>query len=286
MPDMIRNILEFFLALSVLFLVIAFVCHYCLRWIAVDRMALVLQRKWFGLGNLAAALIGAVTPFCVCTTIPFFTGILQAGVSTHIAVSFLLASPLVSISGAALIAYLFGFKFTLVYIATVVLFSVLGGMLVRWLGMEGEIAPSIGKPPAQTGTSVRSSAGFAARLFKSLFIPLLAGALIAGVIHNYIPVQFVQSLNRYPVWMTIPAAALIGFPLYSNIAVLAPISFSLVEKGLHPGVVMTFIMSGGGMSFPTALVLHKLLKARLFGYYLIYTFVFYCVSGFIFCLVR
>jgi uncharacterized membrane protein YraQ (UPF0718 family) len=249
-----------------------------------------LENKVYGLGNVVSAFIGAVTPFCACTTIPIFTSLIQMGVKTNIAISFLLSSPLISISAAVLLFFLFGAKFSIYYIAAALIFSVLGGLLVRWLRFDNQISEKLKNNLSmieQNHTNAyRDAADSSFRLFRDLFIPLVVGAIIAGVIHNYVPVKAIEAINRYPLWITIPLVALIGFPIYSNIMVLAPICFALANKGMNQGAVIAFMMSGAGISFPTALVLKSLLKLKLFIYYLLFTFVSYCIIGFIFNLLR
>jgi hypothetical protein len=281
---------EFFLVLSALFLFFSFISHIVMKRMPLERMFSFLERKACGLGNIVSSLIGAVTPFCVCTTIPIFTTMIQMGVKTNVAVSFLLSSPLLSISAAVLLVFLFGVKFSVYYAAAAVFFSILGGLLVRWLRFDNEISdklannlyiPGHGGPPAY-----RQAAHASFRLFRDLFIPLLIGAVIAGYIHNYVPVKAVEAMNGFPGWVVIPLVALLGFPLYSNIMVIAPICFALANKGVSQGAIITFMMSGAGISLPTVIVLSSLFKLRLFIFYLLYTFFSYCIIGIIFDWVR
>jgi len=290
MIKIIINFFQFFVVLSVMFLVFSFLSHVLVRKVSLNKIFSLLESKIFGLSNVLSALIGAVTPFCVCTTIPVFTSMLEMGVKPNTAMSFLFSSPLISVSAAALIVFLFGVKFSLYYITAALVFSILGGLFVRLFKLEGEMIDKFKETNASFGQSssnickTASKASF--RLFKDLLIPLLIGALIAGVIHNYVPVKAIEVINKYPLWMTIPLAALIGFPIYSNIMVLAPICFSLLNKGMNQGAIVAFMMSGAGISFPTAIVLKGILKNRLFIYYLVYTFISYCIIGFVFNLLK
>lgn len=279
MNKIILNCLEFFLVLSVMFLIFSFLSNLILKRIPLKNLFLFLENKVYGLGNIVAAFIGAITPFCVCTTIPIFTSMIQMGVKTNIAVSFLLSSPLISISAAVLLFFLFGAKFSIYYIAAALIFSILGGLSVRWLRLDHAISDKL-------SADLPISSGSSFRLFTDLLIPLAIGAVIAGVIHNYIPVKAVEVVNQYPLWITIPLVALIGFPIYSNIMVLAPICFALANKGMNQGAVIAFMMSGAGISLPTTIVLKSLLKTKLFIYYLFFTFFAYCLTGFVFNLLK
>lgn len=290
MKIILINFLEFFVILSVMFLAFSFLSQLLMKKLSLQTIFPLLDNKIKGLGNIVSSLIGAVTPFCVCTTIPVFTSMIQMGVKTSVAMSFLFASPLISISGAILLIFLFGIKFSVYYILAAFIFSIIGGLLVRGLKFEGEINEKLKNAFAQPeiggqGT-YRNAANCSFKLFRDLLLPLVIGAVIASFIHNYVPVKLIETINRYPLWLVIPLVALIGFPIYSNIMVLAPICFVLANKGMNQGAVITFLMSGAGISFPTAIVLRGIFKKKLFAFYLVYTFVSYCIIGFIIGLIR
>lgn len=276
--------LQFFCVLSVLFLFFSFLSKLIFARTSVQDWYQKIEKQGHGRGNVLATLFGAVTPFCVCTTVPIFVGMLQMGVATNAAISFLLASPLVNVSTVVLLGYLFGIKYSIFFTAVVLIFSILGGFLVGYLKLDNEVTENSSEQAAGCDRAVtcKEAAHFSVTLFKNLFVPLLAGAIIAGFIHNYVPVTLVSQLNQIPVILLIPVMAVIGFPLYINILALTPICFSLVEKGMNPAAVMTFMLAGAGISLPTTLVLARLLKPRLWMFYLGYTFVAYCLSGFLF----
>lgn len=285
MKIILMNFLEFFVILSVMFLAFSFLSQLLIRKISLQSYFSLLDHKIRGLGNIVSAFIGAVTPFCVCTTIPVFTSMIQMGVKLSVAVSFLFASPLISISGAILLVLLFGIKFSIYYILAAFLFSIIGGLLVHGLRFEDEINEKLKNAFAQPeidGQGICKTAAVCSfQLSRDLFLPLVIGAVIASFIHNFIPVKLIEIINGYPLWLVIPLVALIGFPIYSNIMVLAPICFVLASKGMNQGAVATFLMSGAGISFPTVIVLKGIFKKRLFIFYLVYTFVSYCVIGFL-----
>lgn len=290
MKKILLNFFEFFVVLSAMLLVFSFFSHIMIRRISLMKLFSLLERKVQGLGNVLSSFIGAVTPFCVCTTIPIFAGMVQMGVKTNIAISFLFSSPLISVSAAALLFFLFGIKFSIYYIIAALIFSTLGGMLVFWLRLDDEISDKLKKGLSVFGQDssnvYKNAANSSFHLFRDLFVPLLIGAFVAGIIHNYVPVKAIEMINNYPFWITIPLAALIGFPIYANIMALAPICLALANKGMNQGAIITLMMSGAGISFPTAIVLRSLLKTKLFIYYLVYTFIFYCIIGLAFSLFK
>lgn len=285
MKIILLNFLEFFVILSVTFLAFSFLSQLLIKKLSLQSFFSLLDNKIKGLGNIVSALIGAVTPFCVCTTIPVFTSMIQMGVKPSVAISFLFASPLISISGAILLIFLFGIKFSVYYILAAFIFSIIGGLLVRGLKFECEINERFTNACSELKIDKQGAYQHAAacsfKLFKDLFLPLIIGAVIASFIHNYVPFKLIETINGYPLWLVIPLAALIGFPIYSNIMVLAPICFALANKGMNQGVVITFLMSGAGISFPTAIVLKGIFKRKLFVFYLAYTFISYSIIGFI-----
>lgn len=290
MNKILVNFFEFLLFLSAMFLLFSFISNLLVRRLSLEKLFSLLENKVCGLGNIVSSFIGAATPFCVCTTIPIFTALIQMGVKTNIAISFLLSSPLISISTAALLFFLFGVRFSVYYIVAALIFSILGGLLVRWFRLDGEISEKL-KVGISTFKQNRkggyqNAANTSFRLLKDLLIPLVIGALIAGGIHNYVPVKLIETVNAYPLWLIIPLVALIGFPIYSNIMVLAPVCFALANKGMNQGAVITFLMSGAGISFPTTIVLRSLLKPKLFMFYLLFTFISYCIIGFVFNLLK
>lgn len=285
MKIILLNFLEFFVVLSVMFLVFSFLSQLLIKKLSLQSLFSLLDNKVKGLGNIVSALIGAITPFCVCTTIPVFTSMMQMGVRPSVAISFLFASPLISISGAILLIFLFGLKFSVYYILGAFIFSIIGGLLVQALRFEDEINDNFKNvsvhPEIDGENTCKTAVACSFQLFRDLLLPLVVGAIIASFIHNYIPVQLIEVINRYPLWIVIPLVALIGFPIYSNIMVLAPICLVLANKGMNHGAVAAFLMSGAGISFPTAIVLKGIFKRRLFVFYLVYTFLAYCIIGFI-----
>jgi uncharacterized membrane protein YraQ (UPF0718 family) len=281
--------LKFFFGLSILFIFCSFIAHLVIRRLPQAKILLDIQKKRIWLASFIASLFGAITPFCVCTTVPVFTALLEMGVNFSVAMSFLFSSPLLNISSLFLIFYLFGAKFAVYFLGSVFLFSTVGGVLVRYLKLDNYTkdnacfreSSKIECRPEQ----FKQAAFYALAFFKSLAAPLFIGALIAALIHNYVPVEVMEKLNQLPFLLLIPLVAFIGFPLYINIFALAPICFSLVSKGMHPAAVMTFMMSGAGISLPTIMVFSKILTRKLFWYYLGYTFLVYCLSGIIFKLI-
>ncbi|MFA6355776.1 MAG: permease [Candidatus Omnitrophota bacterium] len=287
MSGIIRNILEFFLVLAALFITVTFISRIVMRKFPVNKLFSAMESKGEITSNFISSVIGALTPFCVCTTIPVFTGMVQLGLRAGPAIAFLFSSPLLNISAVALIFFLFGWKFAVYFTTAILAAATLGGILVPKLHMEGgiNIKEDKGLPGTGAGT-LKEAAGFSMTLFRKLLLPLAFGAIIAGFVHNYIPVGLIERFNGIPLYLAIPLMAVIGFPLYSNILVLAPVCFSLADKGMNSAAVMTLMMSGAGISFPTAIVLSKILKPRLYVYYLGYTFIAYCVIGFGFILLR
>jgi uncharacterized protein len=277
MKKIIIDSLQFFLVLIVMFPLGAWLAEYLSRKIAGTKSLAILTGSNRFTANLAAAIFGGLTPFCVCTSLPLFSAFIQMGAGADAAVAFLLASPLLNISVIALVWMMMGAK-TAMYLAfTVILFSTLGGLLVRKLGFQDQIE-NIG------GVSNKDAnpTDCYGQMFKNLAMPLLGGALIAGFLHNYVPFGLIEKFNHLPQAISVPLMALIGFPLYCNILALTPVCFTLVQKGFNAPAMIAFMFAASGVSAPTILVLARLMKPRLLIFYLGYSFLFYCLAGFLY----
>lgn len=250
--------------------------------IPVDKL---LKKAPFGVSHFIAALFGALTPFCSCITLPIFINFIQVGVDLGSATSFLIASPLVSISAALLIVSLFGVKFAVYYIASVIVVSIAGGVLIGRLKLASPIAADIfycNENKTKVASPWQGPLSSAANLFKKLFLYLIIGAGLGALLHDYLPVGVVEKLNLIPVWASVPIVALIGFPLYANILVVIPVCFSLVDKGVSTAIVATFLVSSCGMSLPTITILGKIFERRLLAAFLMVTFFAYVAIGYVF----
>jgi uncharacterized membrane protein YraQ (UPF0718 family) len=238
-----------------------------------ERTRVLLAGRAEGVGNVLAASLGVVTPFCSCSAVPLFIGFVQAGVPLGITFSFLIAAPMVNEVALALLLGLFGWKIAGLYLVLGLAVAILSGWVIGRLHMEAYLEDWVRNMPrtraavgADTVTlAERVQAGFAAvrEIVGRVWPYVIAGIAIGAAIHGYVPQDFMASLMGKDVWWSVPVAVLIGVPMYSNAAGIIPIVEALLAKGAALGTVLAFMMSVIALSLPEMVILRKVLKIRL-----------------------
>ncbi len=230
-------------------------------------------------GNVLAAGLGVVTPFCSCSAVPLFLGFVKSGVPLGVTFSFLIAAPMVNEVALVLLAGLFGPRVALLYVGTGLSLAIIAGWIIGRLHLEGWIEPWVTAMPAvQAGGGVagprrwseRVQAGREAvrEIVGKVWPWVVAGIAVGAVIHGYVPTGAMTSLLGAERWWSVPAAVLLGVPMYSNAAGIIPIVQALMEKGAPLGSVLAFMMSVIALSFPEMLILRKVLQPRLIALFI------------------
>jgi len=223
-------------------------------------------------GNVLAALLGIVTPFCSCSAVPLFIGFVTTGVPLGVTFSFLISAPLVNEVALVLLFGLFGWQVAGLYLVTGLLVAIGAGWIMGRLKMEQHIedwvfqVPGGGDAPASgLDWPGRLQAGSEAvrDIVGQVWIYVLLGIAVGAGIHGYVPGNFMAALMGKDVWWAVPLAVLLGVPMYSNAAGIIPIVQALLGKGAALGTVLAFMMSVIGLSLPEAIILRKVLKPRL-----------------------
>lgn len=235
-----------------------------------------LPRRWLaGYGTIpglvAAALFGVVTPFCSCSAVPLFIGLLASGVPLGTAFSFLVAAPLVNEVVLVLLAGIFGWKIALLYLASGLTIAIGAGAIIGSLRLESWVEPWVWQVAADPMLATRLDldgrvrAGWqAARAIVGLVWPWIAGGLLAGaIIHGWMPEAALAGLFGRSDWQSVPVAVAIGVPLYANPTGIIPVMHALLAKGAALGTTIAFVMSVIGLSLPEAVMLRKVLSLRL-----------------------
>ena len=241
--------------------------------------------RFHGIGaNCIAALLGTVTPFCSCSSIPIFIGFTSAGLPLGVTFSFLISSPMVDLASLVLLTGIFGFKVAIVYVALGLVIAVAGGTLIEKLHMEDQIEDFIKRVnPVEIDAPVFSMKErfIYARnkmwdTFKKVFPYILIGVGIGAVVHNWIPKDFIEGIlgSRNPVGVIL--ATLLGIPIYADIFATIPIAEALLYKGALLGTVLAFLMGVTTLSMPSLIMLKKAIKMKL-----LVTFVVICTVGII-----
>jgi len=225
------------------------------------------------MGNIMAALLGVVTPFCSCSAIPLFLGFVEAGVPLGVTFSFLIAAPMVNEIALIMLVGLFGWKTAIIYTLTGLLIAILAGWVIGILKLEKYIQEWVFEvKTGQTGideTKIRFSdrikLGFETvkDIVGKIWLYIVIGVAIGAAAHGYVPEDFMARLMGKSVWYSVPLSILIGIPMYSNAAGIIPIVSVLIEKGASLGTALAFMMSVIGLSLPEIIILKKVLKMPL-----------------------
>lgn len=264
--------------LGVLILVISYIQSY----FPPERTKRILGR-FHGIGaNCIAALLGTVTPFCSCSSIPLFMGFTRAGLPLGVTFSFLISSPMVDLGSLVLLMSIFGWRAALVYVALGLVIAILGGTLIERMHLENEVEPFIregtGAALSEEKMHFRERLRFAWEqvLFtiRKTILYVLIGVGIGAVIHNWIPEEFITALLGKKNPFGVVLATLAGIPMYADIFGTIPIAEALLEKGAQLGVVLSFMMGVTTLSLPSVILLRKAVRPKLLG-----TFVAVCTGG-------
>ena len=248
-------------------------------WFTPERTRALLAGKREGVGNMMAATLGIVTPFCSCSAVPLFIGFVQAGVPLGITFSFLIAAPMVNEVALTLLFALLGWKVALLYLGLGLSIAIISGWVIGKLKMEdhletwvkdmAKIDPSI--VPSTLTMAERLQEGFNAvqEIVGRVWLYVVIGVAIGAGIHGYVPQDYMVSLmGKDASWWSVPASILIGIPMYSNAAGIIPIVEALLAKGAALGTVLAFMMSVIALSFPEMVILRKVLKPRLIAVFI------------------
>ena len=250
-----------------------FIISYIQSYFPPERTKKILG-KFYGIGaNIIAALLGTVTPFCSCSSIPLFIGFTGAGLPLGVTFSFLISSPMVDLGSLVLLMSIFGSKVAIVYVGLGLAIAVAGGMLIEKLHLENQVeefirnAKQIDVPQEKLTVKdrLKYSTEQVAGTFKKVFPYILIGVGIGAVIHNWIPeeliVRFLGNGNPFGVII----ATIAGVPMYADIFGCIPIAEALLAKGAKLGVVLSFMMGVTTLSLPSMIMLKKAIKPKLLG---------------------
>jgi len=238
-----------------------------------ERTRALLAGRVEGAGNVLAAVLGIVTPFCSCSAVPLFIGFVQAGVPLGITLSFLIAAPMVNEVALALLFALFGWKIALLYTALGLSVAIAAGWVIGRLKMERYLEDWVRQLRAVRPESESVRLSWAERIDAGLssvrdivgrvWPYILAGIAVGAAIHGYVPAEFMASFMGREAWWAVPLAVLLGVPMYSNAAGVMPVVEALLAKGAALGTVLAFMMSVIALSAPELIILRKVLKTRL-----------------------
>ena len=254
---------------------IVFIMGVIHTFVAPERTRALLSGKRLGVGNVMAATLGIVTPFCSCSAVPLFIGFLSAGVPLGVTFSFLISAPMVNEVALALLFGLFGWKVAALYLGLGLSVAIIAGLVIGRLGMEKYLEDWVREMQATQSADFdaptpswaeRIDAGIhhVKEIVGKVWPYILAGIALGAGIHGYVPEDFMASImGKDAPWWSVPAAVLIGVPMYTNAAGIIPIVEALIGKGAALGTVLAFMMSVIALSLPEMVILRKVLKVPL-----------------------
>ena len=257
-------------------------------------------KEWLGksrgLGYIFAALFGAATPFCSCSSIPIFFSFLEAGIPLGIAFSFLITSPIINEYLVVLMLGFFGWKITLAYILSGILIGVFSGFILGKMRLKEYLVKDMVSPDADllgNGAGYRGLRGRvlfgvneAFSIIKKLWVWILVGVGIGSLIHNYIPQEAVQGMVGKTGFFSVPIATVIGVPLYGSCAAILPIAIVLFQKGFPLGTALAFMMAVSALSLPEAIMLRRAMKLKLVALFFGITTLAIIITGYLFNLLQ
>lgn len=270
--------------ITILLCFLIFVISYIQSYFPPERSKKIMGR-FHGVGaNTVAALLGTVTPFCSCSSIPLFIGFTSAGLPLGVTFSFLISSPMVDLGSLILLMSIFGAKVAVVYVIVGLTIAVLGGSLIERLSMEDQVEDFIRNAQAvevnvaslTQGERIDYALEQMTSTFKKVFPYILIGVGIGAIIHNWIPSSWIQSVLGSKNPFGVILATLIGVPMYADIFGTIPVAEALLSKGAQLGTILSFMMAVTTLSLPSIVMLRKAVKPKLLA-----VFVAICTVGII-----
>ena len=292
-----QTFLMLFGELFALFIGISFVVALLQIYISQERIKRILTTPRKGLNSVLGALLGAVTPFCSCSTIPVLVGLFKSGAPFCGAISFLLTSPILNPAIITLMLAFFGMKATVVYTVFTFVFAVVMGLVLDAAGFEKEIKNVSVRGGPQEGISWEKMSGTfwqkqrqavmyalkdAFGLFKGVLLFLLLGAGIGAFIYEFVPTDLLANFAGASNIWAVPLAALVGVPMYIRTETMIPIASILIAKGVAPGVMIALILGGAGASIPEVSLPSSVFKKKMVITFVVCIFAVATITGYIF----
>lgn len=265
----IYDVIKIFILLSVLIFIISYIQSY----FPPERTKKILGRFKGVSANILGALLGTVTPFCSCSSIPLFIGFTSAGLPLGVTFSFLISSPLVDLASVLLLASIFNWKIAIAYVVVGLILAVAGGTIISKLHLEEYVEPfvygnkSLDIEQEELAFKDRLSFGKeqVLSIIKKVWLYILIGVGIGAAIHNWIPESLIDAILGQDKWYSVLIATFVGVPMYADIFGTLPIAEALVAKGVGLGTALSFMMGVTALSLPSMIMLKQVVKPKLLG---------------------
>ena len=253
------------LKITILLCILIFMISYIQSYFPPERSKKIMGRFHGIWANCIAVLLGTVTPFCSCSSIPLFIGFTSAGLPLGVTFSFLISSPMVELGSLVLLMSIFGSKVAIIYVIVGLVIAVIGGTIIEKLHLENEVEAFIRKDT-----------------FKTVFPYILIGVGIGAVIHNWIPESWVEKILGSDNPFGVILATLVGIPMYADIFGTIPVAEALLAKGAQLGTILSFMMGVTTLSLPSMIMLRKAVKPKLLGIFIVICAVGIIIVGYFF----
>ncbi len=263
----IYDVIKITILLCILIYIISFIQSY----FPPERSKKILTRFKGVWANLIAALLGTVTPFCSCSSIPLFIGFTSAGLPIGVTFSFLISSPMVDLASVVLLMSIFGVKVALIYVVLGIMIGVVGGTIIENMGMEDYVEDFIkngrniemDEPDMTISDRTRYALEQVKQTLKKVFLYIIIGVGIGAIIHGWIPADFIEVLLGKNKFLSVVIAVFVGVPMYADIFGTIPVAEALLSKGAYLGTILAFMMAVTTLSLPSIIMLKKAIKPRL-----------------------
>lgn len=288
----VYDVLKILFLLFTIISVIAFLRSY----LDADKFKAYIEKQPKLLAHLLAALFGAITPFCSCSSIPLFIGFMEAKIPFGVAMSFLITSPMINEIAMLVLAGVLGIKITVIYVVTGITVGVIGGFLMEKLGFEKYLQDYLKKLGANTGccscscsetkeaitlkSRIKDALIYAKELFQKIWLFVLLGVGVGAFLHGYVPQEFFMKYMSDNNFFAVPLAVIAGIPLYADATTIIPIAQVLIQKGAAVGTVLVFMMEVVGLSLPEMIILSRVMKKELIIRYVIFMFITFTLVGY------
>ncbi len=282
--------------IGLLLIVINYIMSITRYYFPVEKVRDILSsRKWYGFDYILAGMLGVVTPFCSCSSIPLFIGFVSAGIPLGVTFAFLIASPLVNEASLFIFPLIFGIKMTITYNVLGIIISALAGMIIQRFNMDKNVNPAFLKFKTQKeaiaengGQSIALKNKLAIwwndglDISKSIFPYVLLGLGLGALIHGFVPESFVETYLNNGAWWTVPLATIMGVPLYANSVSVIPVVEALTGKGVDLGTALAFMTATVTLSIPGLLILKKAMDWKLLSVFIVVTAIGIMIIGYFF----
>ena len=282
--------------ISILLFVLVFIISYVQSYFPPEKSKKIMGRFKGLWARIIGALLGTVTPFCSCSSIPLFMGFTTAGLPLGVTFSFLISSPMVDLGSLVLLTSIFGWKIAVSYVIVGLVIAVLGGTIIEKLHLENQVADFIRNakkintvlPSDELSQKERfkSALDSVLQTLKKVFPYILIGVAIGAVVHNWIPQKWIENILGSKNPFGVILAAVCGIPMYADIFGCIPIAESLLAKGALLGVVLSFMMAVTTLSLPSMIMLSKAIKPKLLGVFVSICTLGIIIVGYVFNLVQ